>query len=53
MLGKDTGAAQEVIELWNEYEAGSSPVALLVKDFDKLEMIIQVSVLLVHLQAQM
>jgi hypothetical protein len=34
--------AKEVLELWNEYEAGASPEALLVKDFDKLEMIIQV-----------
>ncbi len=29
--------------LWREYEAASSPEALLVKDFDKLEMIMQVS----------
>ena len=29
-------------ELWEEYEAGASPTAQLVKDFDKLEMIIQV-----------
>ncbi len=35
-------AAREVAELWHEYEAAASPEALLVKDFDKLEMIIQV-----------
>lgn len=33
--------AQEVEALWHEYEAQSSPEAALVKDFDKLEMIIQ------------
>lgn len=32
--------AAEVESLWLEYEAASSPEALLVKDFDKLEMII-------------
>ncbi|PNW81911.1 hypothetical protein CHLRE_06g265900v5 [Chlamydomonas reinhardtii] len=40
MLGADTAAAAEVESLWLEYEAASSPEALLVKDFDKLEMII-------------
>ncbi|EFJ52951.1 hypothetical protein VOLCADRAFT_54922 [Volvox carteri f. nagariensis] len=40
MLGVDTAAALEVESLWLEYEAASSPEALLVKDFDKLEMII-------------
>ena len=29
--------------MWREYEEGKSPEALLVKDFDKLEMIIQVN----------
>jgi putative hydrolase of HD superfamily len=39
------GCAQtQVGSLWREYEAGTSPEALLVKDFDKLEMIIQVRV---------
>lgn len=33
--------AQEISELWAEYEAASSPEALLVKDFDKFEMIMQ------------
>ncbi|GLC77856.1 hypothetical protein PLESTF_001064900 [Pleodorina starrii] len=40
ILGSDTAAAREVESLWLEYEAASSPEALLVKDFDKLEMII-------------
>ena len=34
--------AGEVEALWEEYEAAASPEALLVKDFDKLEMIVQV-----------
>jgi len=34
-------AGAEVEALWREYEAGASPVAVLVKDLDKLEMIIQ------------
>lgn len=34
-------AAHEVEVLWHEYEAQSSPESHLVKDFDKLEMIIQ------------
>lgn len=41
MLGEHTHAAQEVDVLWHEYEAQSSPEAALVKDFDKLEMILQ------------
>ncbi|KAG2502154.1 hypothetical protein HYH03_000641 [Edaphochlamys debaryana] len=40
MLGEGTAAAAEVESLWLEYEAASSPEALLVKDFDKLEMIL-------------
>ena len=32
---------KELFELWEEYETQSSPEAKLVKDFDKLEMIIQ------------
>jgi len=36
-----TNAAREVAELWREYEAQSSPESHLVKDFDKLEMIVQ------------
>jgi putative hydrolase of HD superfamily len=34
-------AAQEVEVLWREYESQSTPESHLVKDFDKLEMIIQ------------
>lgn len=34
-------SAVEVASLWHEYESCSSPEAQLVKDFDKLEMIIQ------------
>ena len=30
------GAAAEVKELFEEYEAGETPEALLVKDFDKV-----------------
>ncbi|KAF9124508.1 HD domain-containing protein 2 [Mortierella sp. GBA39] len=33
--------AQEISELWAEYEAAATPEALLVKDFDKFEMIMQ------------
>ncbi|KAG0344053.1 HD domain-containing protein 2 [Podila humilis] len=33
--------AQEISGLWEEYEAAASPEALLVKDFDKFEMIMQ------------
>ncbi|KAF8070979.1 hddc2 [Scenedesmus sp. PABB004] len=41
MLGPHTHAAQEVEALWHEYEAQATPEAHLVKDFDKLEMIVQ------------
>ncbi|KAG2308193.1 hypothetical protein Bca52824_027941 [Brassica carinata] len=33
--------AQEIAELWREYEANASPEAKVVKDFDKLELILQ------------
>lgn len=33
--------AQEISGLWAEYEAAATPEALLVKDFDKFEMIMQ------------
>ncbi|KAF9101653.1 HD domain-containing protein 2 [Mortierella sp. AM989] len=33
--------AQEIEALWNEYEAAATSEALLVKDFDKFEMIMQ------------
>lgn len=43
LVGAGTAAAADISSLWHEYEAGSSPEALLVKDFDKLEMILQVT----------
>lgn len=33
--------ADEIHQLWNEYEDNSSPEAKIVKDFDKVEMILQ------------
>ena len=33
--------ALEIVSLWNEYDAGESPEAMVVKDIDKLEMILQ------------
>jgi putative hydrolase of HD superfamily len=36
-------AAQEIESLWYEYEAGVTEEAKLVKDFDKIEMILQAS----------
>jgi putative hydrolase of HD superfamily len=36
-----TAQAQEISSLWEEYEAAATPEALLVKDFDKFEMIVQ------------
>ncbi|XP_010472377.1 PREDICTED: HD domain-containing protein 2-like [Camelina sativa] len=33
--------ANEIAELWREYEENSSPEAKVVKDFDKVEMILQ------------
>eukprot|EP00252_Welwitschia_mirabilis_P018230 TRINITY_DN40517_c0_g1_i1.p1 TRINITY_DN40517_c0_g1~~TRINITY_DN40517_c0_g1_i1.p1 ORF type:complete len:211 (-),score=56.76 TRINITY_DN40517_c0_g1_i1:117-749(-) len=32
---------KEIYDLWNEYETNSSPEAKIVKDFDKVEMILQ------------
>lgn len=40
-LGSDALAGEEIQQLWHEYEEGTSPAAQLVKDFDKLEMILQ------------
>ena len=34
-------AAAEISALWEEYEAATTPEALLVKDLDKFEMIVQ------------
>ncbi|KAF9439262.1 HD domain-containing protein 2 [Entomortierella beljakovae] len=36
-----TEQAKEINALWHEYEAALTPEALLVKDFDKFEMIVQ------------
>ncbi|KAK9916460.1 hypothetical protein WJX75_002849 [Coccomyxa subellipsoidea] len=41
MLGTGSAAGQQVKELFEEYEDGRTAEALLVKDFDKLEMILQ------------
>lgn len=40
-LGPNHEIGQEILSLWQEYEAGESPVAQFVKQLDKLEMIIQ------------
>ncbi|KAK6942363.1 HD domain [Dillenia turbinata] len=37
----DIAEAKEIADLWMEYEENSSPEAKVVKDFDKLEMILQ------------
>ncbi|CAI5740994.1 unnamed protein product [Peronospora destructor] len=37
----NTPSAAEIRALWNEYEAGSTEEAKIVKDFDKFEMILQ------------
>lgn len=37
----DDKIGNEIVELWEEYENGSSEVAKLVKDIDKFEMILQ------------
>ncbi|SAM04210.1 hypothetical protein [Absidia glauca] len=38
---RNTTMAQEIVDLWQEYEDASSPEALFVKDLDKFEMIVQ------------
>ncbi|KAG5243695.1 HD domain-containing protein [Salix suchowensis] len=40
LLGAES-RAKEMSELWNEYEENSTPEAKIVKDFDKVEMILQ------------
>jgi putative hydrolase of HD superfamily len=40
LLG-NTESAQEIAELWHEYEDAKTPEALFVKDLDKFEMIVQ------------
>lgn len=37
----DQPVAQEIAQLWQEYEDAATPEALLVKDLDKFEMIVQ------------
>lgn len=37
----NNGVGNEILELWKEYEEGATPEAKLVKDMDKLEMILQ------------
>ncbi|XP_077238224.1 metal-dependent phosphohydrolase [Tasmannia lanceolata] len=41
MLLGERSRAKEIYELWMEYEENSSPEAKVVKDFDKVEMILQ------------
>jgi len=40
-LGSTPAAAAEISALWEEYEKAETPEALLVKDLDKFEMIVQ------------
>ena len=40
LLG-DTNMVREIVNLWQEYEDAQTPEALLVKDLDKFEMIVQ------------
>ncbi|KAM7269537.1 hypothetical protein ACFE04_025034 [Oxalis oulophora] len=41
LLGEEGQRAKEITDLWMEYEDNSSPEAKIVKDFDKIEMILQ------------
>lgn len=38
---ENSEAAREMCDLWHEYELGTSTEAMIVKDMDKLEMIVQ------------
>ena len=40
-LGDSHSLGQELLDLWEEYEEGTSREALYVKDIDKFEMILQ------------
>jgi len=40
-LGTDRGVSREMRQLWEEYEAGETSEARLLKDMDKVEMILQ------------
>lgn len=37
----NTETANEIVDLWHEYEDAKTPEALFVKDLDKFEMIVQ------------
>lgn len=37
----NTDTANEIVDLWHEYEDAKTPEALFVKDLDKFEMIVQ------------
>lgn len=39
--GRAYGTASEIMALWEEYEAASTPEARFVKQVDKLEMVLQ------------
>ncbi|QDZ18749.1 HD domain-containing protein [Chloropicon primus] len=41
VLGGDREVSEELSELWHEYEAGETEEAKLLKDLDKVEMILQ------------
>ena len=41
VLGASHPLGEELLDLWDEYEAGTSTEALYVKDIDKFEMILQ------------
>jgi putative hydrolase of HD superfamily len=41
LLGADNALGAELVELWNEYEEGTSATARFVKDLDKAEMLLQ------------
>ena len=43
-----SSAGKEVEELWQEYEAASSPEAMLVKDFDKVRAACDADIGVVH-----
>ena len=38
---ENSEVGQELVELWQEYEAQATPEAKLVKEFDKMDMLVQ------------
>jgi len=40
-LLEDTSVVNDIVDLWEEYEAAATPEAKLVKDLDKFDMILQ------------